>query len=200
MSMSRARQARKEMNMKKDTDKEKVHIRNYTLQSSFASLNMNNTTPPPQRMNMTAPPSPPKLVHRFLPGSDSKAGVFEKLIVKTDNIKENMNGDSKRKSQHTSYLPSYLSSKSDTQEHVAVTPTISNRKRRKKVSWSNKDELVNDAITNDYSHKKGDKNDCIDTYTDISAPIKPSAIDEAWSAECSDVSHHGNNETENDLW
>ena len=190
----------KRKNRRVPTDKEKVHIRNYTLQSSFASMNMHNTTPPPQCMNIADPPSPPKLVHRFLPGSQTKAGVFEKLIVNNDGENKNVNGDNKRKSNYISYLPSYLSGKSDTHERTAVTPTFSHRSKRKKVSWTNEDEIINDAISSNKSNKKGDKKDWIHTHHIFLGPIKPSAIDEEWSADYKDMSHEGNNKGDNDLW
>ena len=127
--------------------------------------------------------------------------MFEKLILNKGDDSENVIDNCKRKATHITYILSYLSGKSDNPESTAVTPTRSNRNKRKKVSWSNKDEFINnDNNSNDRDTKMGDNKDKIDTHPRFLEPIEPSAINEAWSAAYNDVSHEGNNKDEEDLW
>ena len=174
LSLTRARQARRELDQKNETDNGNAIICTYRLQSSFASMNLNMSNTTSQYMSATPTPhSPPKVVHRFLPGSENNAGVFIKLILNKGDDSENVIDNCKRKATHITYILSYLSGKSDNPESTAVTPTRSNRNKRKKVSWSNKDEFINnDNNSNDRDTKMGDNKEKIDTHPRFLEPIE----------------------------
>ena len=64
LSLTRARQARRELDQKNETDNGNVIICTYRLQSSFASMNLNLSNTTSQYMSATPTPhSPPKVVH-----------------------------------------------------------------------------------------------------------------------------------------